>query len=125
MSIVRRTRADIDRAKLVAELATRPRLSEDEIDAQAIEDGDAWTAEELADAEPVYPTPSPDQVRALRARLGLTQVQFARRFGFTLDTVQQYEQGRRRPSGPASTLLRVIEADPEAVVRALRLHEAG
>jgi putative transcriptional regulator len=83
-----------------------------------------WTDEELADAEPVYPPPSPDQVRALRARLGLTQAQFARRFGFTLDTVQQYEQGRRRPSGPASTLLRVIEADPEAVVRALGLREA-
>jgi putative transcriptional regulator len=71
------------------------------------------------------PPPSPDQVRAPRARLGLTQAQFARRFGFTLDTVQQYEQGRRRPSGPASTLLRVIEADPEAVVRALGLRKAG
>ena len=125
MSIVRRTRADIDKAKLVAELATQPRLSEEEIDAQAIEDGDAWTDEELADAETVYPPPSPDQVRALRARLGLTQAQFARRFGFTLDTVRQYEQGRRRPSGPASTLLRVSEADPEAVVRALRLRKVG
>jgi putative transcriptional regulator len=109
----------------LAELATRPPLSEKEIDAQAIEDGNAWTDEELADAEPVYPPPSPDQVRALRTRLGLTQAQFARRFGFTLDTVQQYEQGRRRPSGPASTLLRVIEADPETVVRALRLRKAG
>jgi putative transcriptional regulator len=106
-------------------LATRPQPSEDEIEAQAIEDGDAWADEELAGAEPVYPPPSPDQVRALRARLGLTQEQFARRFGFTLDTVQQYEQGRRRPSGPASTLLRVIEADPEAVVRALRVCKAG
>jgi hypothetical protein len=69
---VRRTRADIGKARLVAELATRPRLSEDEIDAQAIEDGDAWTDVELADAEPVDPPPSPGQVRALRARLGLT-----------------------------------------------------
>jgi putative transcriptional regulator len=67
------------------------------------------------------PPPSPERLRALRARLGLTQAQFARRFGFALGTVQQYEHGRRRPSGPASTLLRVIEADPEAVVRALRL----
>jgi putative transcriptional regulator len=125
MSIVRRTRDDIDKAKLLAELATRPRLSEEEIDALVAEDGDAWTDEELADAESVYPPPSPDQVRALRARLGLTQVQFARRFGFTLDTVQQYEQGRRRPSGPASTLLRVIAADPDGVVRALRLPKAG
>ena len=119
MPIMRRARADIDKAKLLAELAMRRRLTEEEIEAQAIEDGDAWIDEELADAEPVYPPPSPDQVRALRARLGLTQAQFARRFGFTLDTVQQYEQGRRRPSGPASTLPRVIEADPEAVVRAL------
>jgi putative transcriptional regulator len=40
-------------------------------------------------------------------------------FGFSVDTVQQYEQGRRVPSGPASTLLRVIAAEPEAVLRAL------
>jgi len=125
MPIVRRARADIDKAKLLAELATRPRPTEEEIEAQASEDGDAWTDEELANAEPVHPPPSPEQVRALRAKLGLTQAQFARRFGFTLDTVQQYEQGRRRPSGPASTLLRVIEADPEAVIRALGLRKAG
>ena len=105
MPIVRRARVDIDKAKLLAELATRPRPSEEEIEAQAAEDGDTWTDEELANAEPVHPPPSPEQVRALRAKLGLTQAQFARRFGFTLDTVQQYEQGRRRPSGPASTLL--------------------
>jgi putative transcriptional regulator len=123
MPIVRRTRADIDKAKLLAEFATQPRPTEEEIEAQAIEDADAWTDEELAEAEPVYPPPSPDRVRALRARLGLTQAQFARRFGFTLDTVQQYEQGRRRPSGPASTLLRVIEADPGAVERALGLRK--
>jgi putative transcriptional regulator len=125
MPIVRRTRADIDRTKLLAELAARPRPSEKEIDAQASKDGDAWTDQELADAEPVCPPPSPEQIRALRKKLALTQVRFARRFGFTLDTVQQYEQGRRRPSGPASTLLRVIEADPEAVVRALGLRKTG
>ena len=42
MPIVRRTRAEIDKAKLLAELAGRPQPSEDEIKAQAIEDGDAW-----------------------------------------------------------------------------------
>jgi putative transcriptional regulator len=99
MPIVRRTRADIDKAKLLAELAGRPQPSADEIQAQAIEDRDAWADEELAGAEPIYPPPSPDQVRALRAKLGLTQAQFARRFGFALDTVQQYEQGHRRPLG--------------------------
>jgi putative transcriptional regulator len=64
-------------------------------------------------------------VRALRTRLGLSQSQFALRFGFTIDTLQQYEQGRRTPSGPASTLLRVIDADPEAVIRALRTWPAS
>lgn len=125
MPIVRRTRADIDETKLLAELGARPRPSEEEIEAQAAQDGDTWTDDELAEAERVLPPPSPEQLRALRAKLGLSQLQFAKRFGFTLDTVQQYEQGRRRPSGPASTLLRVIEADPEAVVRALRPRKAG
>jgi len=124
MPIVRRTRADVDKTKLLAELAARPRPSGEEIEAQAVEDGDAWTDAELVEAEPVSPPPSPAQVRALRAKLGLSQARFARCFGLTLDTVQQYEQGRRRPSGPASTLLRVIEADPEAVMRALRLRKA-
>jgi hypothetical protein len=68
MPIVRRTRADIDKAKLLAELAARPRPSEDEIEAQAAEDRDAWTDEELAEAELVYLSPSPEQVRALRAK---------------------------------------------------------
>ena len=84
---MRRTRADIDALKLLAELAPRPRPSEAEIEAQAIEDGDAWTEQELAEAEPVYPPFSPEEVRALRKRLGLSQAQFARRFGFTLDTI--------------------------------------
>jgi putative transcriptional regulator len=125
MPIVRRTQAEIDKAELLPDLAARPPPSQKEIDGQAAKDGDAWTDQELAEAELVYPPPSPAQVRALRAKLGLSQAQFARRFGFTLDTVQQYEQGRRRPSGPASTLLRVIEADPEAVVRALGLRKTG
>ena len=125
MPIVRRTRADIDKLKALTELAARRRPNEEEIEAQAAEDGDAWTDEDLAEAELAYPPPSPAQLRALRTKLGLSQAQFARRFGFTLDTVQQYGQGRRRPSGPASTLLRVIEAEPEAVIRALGPRKAG
>jgi len=119
MPIVRRTRTDIDREKLLADLAARPEPTEAEIDRQAAEDDNAWTVEDVARAVPVYPPPTPAQVRALRARLGLSQAEFARRFGFTVDTVQQYEQGRRVPSGPAATLLRVIAADPGAVTRAL------
>jgi putative transcriptional regulator len=125
MTIARRSMSGIDAPRLLAELAaSRPR-TEAEIDAEAAEDGDAWSDEDLASAVTVYPPPTPEQVRALRAKLGLSQAQFALRFGFTIDTVQQYEQGRRRPSGPASTLLRVIEAEPEAVIRALQPRRRG
>jgi hypothetical protein len=57
MPIVRRTRADINKATLLAELAARPRPTEEEIDAQAAEDGDAWTGAELAEAQPVIRRP--------------------------------------------------------------------
>ena len=124
MPIMRRTRADIDREKLLADLAARPQPSEEQIEQLAAEDGDAWTDKELAEAVPVYPPPKPEEVRALRARLELSQTQFALMFGFSVDTVQQYEQGRRVPSGPASTLLRVIAKEPEAVIRALDPHRA-
>ena len=118
----RRHAGDIDHAKLVSDFAKRRNPTEAEIASQAEEDGSAWTEEELARAVLVYPPPNPQQVRELRARLGLTQAEFARRFGFTVNAVQQYEQGRRVPSGPASTLLRIIDADPDAVMRALAAH---
>lgn len=125
MSIVRRSKTDIDEARLLADMAASRNFSEAEIDAAAAEDADAWTEGDVAAAVAVFPPPTAEQVRALRSRLGLSQAQFAQRFGFTVDTVQQYEQGRRTPSGPASTLLRVIDADPEAVIRALRVRPGG
>lgn len=119
MPIVTKSAADIDRVKLAAGLAARRPVTEAEIEAQIAEDGDPWTDEDFATAVVVYPPPKPGQIRALRDRLGLSQARFARGFGFSIDTIQQYEQGRRVPSGPAATLLRVIAADPEAVIRAL------
>jgi hypothetical protein len=67
--------------------------------------------------------PKPEEVERCSAA-ELSQTQFARMFGFSVDTVQQYEKGRRVPSGPASTFLRVIAAEPEAVIRALDPHRA-
>lgn len=58
-------------------------------------------------------------VAAIRKRLGLSQGEFTARFGFKLDALQNWEQGRRRPEGAARALLRVIEREPEAVKRAL------
>ena len=63
--------------------------------------------------------PDAVDVRAVRARLGLTQEQFAARFGFRLSTLRDWEQGRRRPEGPSRAFLAVIAKEPEAVKRAL------
>ena len=59
-------------------------------------------------------------VRAVRKRLGLSQAEFAAKFGFPAATVRNWEQGRTRPDGPARVLLAVIEIHPEAVEDALR-----
>lgn len=63
----------------------------------------------------------PDEIDvvAIRKRLGMSQGEFATRFGFKLDALQNWEQGRRRPKGAARAFLRVIEREPEAVQRAL------
>jgi len=58
-------------------------------------------------------------VRAARRKLGMSQDRFARSFGVSAATVRNWEQGRRRPEGPARVLLAVIDREPEAVRRAL------
>lgn len=62
---------------------------------------------------------SAQSVAAIRAKLKLSQAQFARAFGISLDTRQNWEQGRRQPTGPARVLLRVAERHPEAVLEAV------
>ena len=58
-------------------------------------------------------------VKALRERLGLTQHEFSGMIGVSIKTLQNWEQGRREPEGPAKALLRVVEKDPQAVLNAL------
>jgi putative transcriptional regulator len=62
---------------------------------------------------------APVDVKAIRQRLGTSQSEFARMIGVSVSTLQNWEQGRRRPEGPARALLRVAAADPEAVAAAL------
>lgn len=62
--------------------------------------------------EPVDP-------REIRKRSKLTQAQMAPLMGMSLSGYRKWEQGQRRVSGPAATLLRVIEKEPDAVQRAL------
>jgi putative transcriptional regulator len=60
------------------------------------------------------------RVLAMRKTMGLSQRVFARLVGVSVKTLQNWEQERRQPSGPAAVLLTVLVADPGAVLRALR-----
>ena len=60
-------------------------------------------------------------IKAIRGRLGLTQQEFASRFGFNITTLSHWEQGRRVPDGTARAYLRVIDREPQAVQKALRV----
>lgn len=57
--------------------------------------------------------------KAVREKLGLSQTQFAALIGISPRTLQNWEQGHRRPEGTARALLRVAESHPEAVLDAL------
>jgi putative transcriptional regulator len=58
-------------------------------------------------------------IRKLRESVNVSQSKFARMVGVSVDTVQNWEQGRRRPRGPAMALLRVFQRNPKVVVGAL------
>ena len=58
-------------------------------------------------------------VRDLRRRSRLTQMEFAARLGVPVETIRNWEQGKRAPRGPARALLAVIAHSPETVFAAL------
>ena len=58
-------------------------------------------------------------VRQLRERMQLSQPRFAATLGISVGTLRNWEQGRRKPEGPARALLRVAAVHPEAVLDAL------
>lgn len=83
-------------------------------------------AEEVTDADRVQKAssfgvqiPQEIDVKAIRAKLGMTQPEFAGRFGFSVKTLRHWEQKQRVPEGPTRAYLLVIERDPDAVQRAL------
>jgi putative transcriptional regulator len=60
----------------------------------------------------------PDAAK-IRGRVGLSQERFARVLRISVHTLRGWEQGRRRPRGPAAALLTAFEREPEAMTRAL------
>ena len=68
---------------------------------------------------PVFSAEIPSiNLKRLRKRLGLSQVDFAQKFGFTADSVRNWEQARRLPDRSTRILLRLIDRDPDAVAAA-------
>lgn len=57
--------------------------------------------------------------RRVRRRLGFSQAEFAERIDVSLDTIRNWEQGKRRPTGAAKALLKVLDKAPEAALAAL------
>lgn len=90
-------------------------LTDAEIETAARSDPDAQplTKEQLSRAKR---GPNP---RVVRARLGLTQEEFAERYQLPLGTIRDWEQGKHRPDSAARILLRLIDGDPAGIAKAL------
>lgn len=73
---------------------------------------------------PVETRASEPEVRDLRRRAQLTQTEFAARLGVPVETIRNWEQGKRSPRGPARALLAVIAHAPDTVFAALAPAEA-
>jgi putative transcriptional regulator len=61
----------------------------------------------------------PEDIRSIRHRLRKSQSEFALMIGVSVATLQNWEQGRRKPEGPAQALLRIAAKNPTAVAEAL------
>ncbi|EDD0975592.1 DNA-binding transcriptional regulator [Salmonella enterica subsp. enterica serovar Huettwilen] len=62
----------------------------------------------------------PMKIKEIRQASGLSQSKFAELISVNVDTLRNWEQGRRSPTGPAKALLRAIANDPRNVIQALR-----
>jgi putative transcriptional regulator len=105
-----RPKGRIDWAKVAS-------FTEADIEAMACEDGSSTTMtpgtywRELG-------LPDPD-VAAIRAKLGLSQMEFASAYGLRLRTIQQWEQGRAKPDHSVRILLKIIETEPQLIAKLL------
>jgi putative transcriptional regulator len=84
----------------------------------SVREGGAILREE-EDAARTFVVEEPD-VAAIREEYGLSQAKFAALLGISVRTLQNWEQGRRKPQGPAKVLLRVAAKHPKAVLDVVR-----
>jgi putative transcriptional regulator len=75
---------------------------------------------EKKEAKPSREFNFPDpEVKGIREKTGLSQLRFATMIGVSKRTLENWEQGRRHPTGPAKALLRIVEADPQYALHTL------
>jgi putative transcriptional regulator len=88
----------------------------DELKESVRQAGEIRRGERRASRRTIY---KPADIKAIRERLGLSQSRFALLIGISVSTLQNWEQGRRVPDGPAQMLLRVADQHPDALLDAL------
>ena len=66
----------------------------------------------------VIEAPEPD-VKVIREAANVSQSEFARLIGINVRTLQNWEQNRSRPTGPARALLKIVSASPKSAIKAL------
>lgn len=64
-------------------------------------------------------TVAPPDVKAVREQIGLSQSEFARLMCVSVKTLQNWEQHRRNPTGPAAALLKIVVSAPEVALKTL------
>ncbi len=87
---------------------------------EGLEQAIAWTRGENEDVRVTLVHVPAVDVRKVRKKMGLSQAQFATKFGFPPATLRNWEQGRSRPDAPTRVLLAVIAKHPDAVEDVLR-----
>jgi len=100
-------------------------LTDEEIAAQIAANPDAAPDLDWSLDDPKVRIMVPTDVKAIRAKFGLSQEQFAKAFALKLATLRDWEQERRMPHGPARALLKIIDREPAAVRRALAPERQG
>ncbi len=88
----------------------------DELCASLKEAGEVRAGKRKPSRKFEYP---PADIKKLRGKLHVSQEEFALLIGVSCGTLRNWEQGRRKPEGPAQALLRVVEKHPDAVLDAL------
>ena len=111
-------KASKPKARQVARTRKRQTVGESVI--EGLKQAIAWTRGENENVRVTLVHVPEVDVREVRTKMGLSQAQFATKFGFPPATLRNWEQGRSRPDAPTRGLLAVIAKHPEAVEDVLR-----